>query len=71
MDYEVESFDLKTIVTAASNVAFIMEDIRRFGVCLPFGDRLLGIINYQIERKFALHCRQRGGEALMLFRKSA
>jgi SAM-dependent methyltransferase len=69
--YQLESFDLDKILVAAEMAGLEMIGIRRYGVCLPFGDRLLGPLNYWLEKKWALRCRRRGGEALMLFRKTA
>jgi ubiquinone/menaquinone biosynthesis C-methylase UbiE len=68
-DYRVECFRLKTILAEAGRAGFEPVAVRRFGVCLPFGDRILGRVNYWLERKFALRLDRSGGEALIILRK--
>jgi ubiquinone/menaquinone biosynthesis C-methylase UbiE len=68
-NYRVEGFRLKTILNAALYAGFEPLAIRRFGLCLPFGDRILGRANYWLERKLALRLDRSGGEALIMLRK--
>jgi ubiquinone/menaquinone biosynthesis C-methylase UbiE len=68
-DYRVECFRLKTILAEAGRAGLELIAVRRFGVCLPFGDRIFGRVNYRLERKFALRLNRSGGEALIILRK--
>jgi ubiquinone/menaquinone biosynthesis C-methylase UbiE len=68
-DYRVEGFHLSTILAEAGRAGFEVVAVRRFGVCVPFGDRILGRVNYWLERKFALHLERSGGEALIVLKK--
>jgi SAM-dependent methyltransferase len=68
-NYELESFSLDKILSEANSVGLRVVDVRRFGVCFPFGNRLLGPLNYWIEKNFALRCQRWGGEVLIKFRK--
>jgi len=68
-NYRVEGFSLATVLTEARRAGFERVAMRRFGVCLPFGDRILGRLNYRLEREFALRLDRRGGEALIILRK--
>lgn len=71
VNYVVESFYLKDILDEAKSAGFEVVVIDRFGLCLPFGDRLLGPVNYWLEKKFMARCSSSGGEALILMRKIA
>jgi ubiquinone/menaquinone biosynthesis C-methylase UbiE len=68
-DYRIEGFHLETILAEADRARFELVAIRRFGVCFPFGDRLLGGVNYWLERKLALQLDRNGGEALIILKK--
>jgi ubiquinone/menaquinone biosynthesis C-methylase UbiE len=70
-EYKMESYYLKDIMDQAAAAGLRQIEIRRFGVCLPFGDRLIGKANYWLEKNFAMRCRRNGGEVLILFRKVA
>ena len=69
--YKVHSFYLRDILDEAAASGLRPLEIRRFGVGIPFGDRLMRPVNYRIEKKFALACRRNGGEAVILLRKFA
>jgi ubiquinone/menaquinone biosynthesis C-methylase UbiE len=67
--YAVEGFYLRDILTQANRAGFEPVAIKRFGLCLPFGDRILGRLNYWLERKLALRLSNKGGDVLILLRK--
>lgn len=62
-------FRLADIRNAAANAGFLIVDSRRFGVCLPFGDKLLGRVNFHIEHKYAANMKKLGGEIIIKLRK--
>lgn len=68
--YRVSVYSKADIETAAARAGLTVAALRRFGVCLPFGDKLPWAVNYQLERAWAAKC-GKGGEALFLLRKSA
>jgi len=68
-DYKVHAFSKEDIISTAKAVGFQLADMRRFGVCLPFGDRILGRMNYHIEDTFAKALSNSGGDALFKLRK--
>ncbi|MDF2116072.1 methyltransferase domain-containing protein [Roseiarcaceae bacterium H3SJ34-1] len=68
-DYKVNAFSKDEIISTAKAAGFQLVDMRRFGVCLPFGDRILGRINYHIEEAFAKTLSNSGGDALFKLRK--
>jgi ubiquinone/menaquinone biosynthesis C-methylase UbiE len=68
-DYRVNGFYLSSILADADQAGFDLVEIRRFGLCLPFGDRILGRWNYWLEAKFAHSLSRSGGESLILFKK--
>jgi ubiquinone/menaquinone biosynthesis C-methylase UbiE len=70
-EYKMESYYLRNIIDQAAAAGLRPVEIRRFGVCLPFGDRLIGKANYWLEKSFVMRCRRNGGDALILFRKMA
>jgi ubiquinone/menaquinone biosynthesis C-methylase UbiE len=70
-NYVVESFYLKGILDEAKSAGFEVVTTDRFGLCLPFADRLLSPVNYWLERKFMATRPPSGGEALILLRKTA
>jgi len=69
--YRVCAFSVRDIKAAAAEAGLIWEAERRYGLCLPFGDRLLGRLNYSLENCFATRLTARGAEALILLRKPA
>lgn len=68
--YKFSFYTFEQIVNAAREAGLVVEEVRRFGICIPFGDRLLGKANYWLERTFAASMRSFGGEALFRFRKT-
>jgi ubiquinone/menaquinone biosynthesis C-methylase UbiE len=68
--YKFSFYTLDQIVNAARETGLVVEEVRRFGVCIPFGDRLLGKANYWLERTFATSMRSFGGEAIFRLRKT-
>ena len=62
-DYRVSGFYLASILADADQAGFDLVEIRRFGLCLPFGDRILGRLNYWLETKFAHNLSRSGGES--------
>ena len=68
-EYRVFGFYLSTILSEAERTGFELVDIRRFGLCFPFGDRIFAGLNHRLERLFALKLNRNGGEALLLFKK--
>jgi ubiquinone/menaquinone biosynthesis C-methylase UbiE len=67
--YKGSAYSKKEILIAADKAGFGVEEVRRYGLCIPFGDRLLGKINYWLETKYAERLNERGGEALFKLRK--
>lgn len=68
--YKVSAYSKADIESAAAGAGLDIAALRRFGVCLPFGDKLPWAVNYQLERAWAAKCGN-GGEALFLLQKSA
>jgi len=71
MGHKVSAFSKSKILTLAAAAGFEIEKVRRYGVCLPFGDRILGKMNYKLEAAFAHKLVNSGGEALFKLRKPA
>ena len=69
--YKFSFYTFDQIAKAARNSGFEVEENRRFGLCIPFGDRLLGRANYFLERTFASAMRSFGGEAILRLRKAS
>ncbi|TDX59567.1 ubiquinone/menaquinone biosynthesis C-methylase UbiE [Methylosinus sp. sav-2] len=67
--YKVEAFSKDEILAAGSAAGFELAEMRRYGICLPFGDRILHQINYLLEAAYAGKLSKRGGEALFKLRK--
>ena len=67
--YKVSAYTKKEIVTAAYEAGFEIEEIRRYGLCVPFGDRLLGKMNHWLEANYADKLTGSGGDALFKLRK--
>jgi len=68
--YKVASYSSNDSEVAARKAGLENQVVRRFCVCLPFGDKLPLAINYLLERTFAAKC-GKGGDALFLLRKPA
>ena len=68
-DYKVHAFSKEEIISTAEAAGFQLADMRRFGMCLPFGDRILGKLNFHIEEAFAKKLTNNGGDALFKLRK--
>jgi len=69
MPYKISPFSKDEILAAAATAGFEFAEMRRYGLCLPFGDRILGQINHRLEAAYAETLSKRGGEALFKFRK--
>lgn len=54
---------------AASNAGFEIVAERRFGVCVPFGDRLLGRLNHWLESHYAERMTASGGDIVLKLRR--
>ncbi|MEO5705661.1 MAG: class I SAM-dependent methyltransferase [Alteraurantiacibacter sp.] len=67
----IHFFRVSEITEAARRAGFALEHEERFGVQLPFGDKLLGPGNFVIERMFGRDIGRFGGEAVLVFRKAA
>jgi len=67
--YKVSAYSKEEILIAAYKAGFELAELRRYGLCMPFGDRLLGRINYFLEATYAERLTQSGGEALFKLRK--
>jgi ubiquinone/menaquinone biosynthesis C-methylase UbiE len=67
--YKGTAYSKREILAAASKAGFELEEVRRYGLCLPFGDRLFGKINCWLETKYADRLTERGGEAIFKLRK--
>lgn len=67
--YKVTTFSKNEILAAAATAGFELAEMRRYGLCLPFGDRILGQINHRLEEAYAETLSERGGEALFKLRK--
>jgi ubiquinone/menaquinone biosynthesis C-methylase UbiE len=67
--YKIHAYSKEEILTAAHKAGFKLEEVRRYGCCVPFGDRLLGKMNYWLEAKYAERLTERGGDALFKLRK--
>jgi len=65
----IHYFDLASIEAAAVRAGFRMVAVRRFGVALPFGDKLLGRLNYWVERHFGRAATRHGSDAILLFER--
>lgn len=64
-------FRLCDLRRAATEAGFEIIAERRFGVCLPFGDRLLGRLNHRIETRYAERMARSGGEIVLKLRRPA
>jgi ubiquinone/menaquinone biosynthesis C-methylase UbiE len=62
-------FRLGELRRAAMNAGFEIVAERRFGVCVPFGDRLLGRLNHLIESRYAERMTWWGGEVVLKLRR--
>jgi ubiquinone/menaquinone biosynthesis C-methylase UbiE len=69
--YRVTTFSKNEIIAGAIRAGFEVVETRRYGVCLPFGDRILGRINHRLEEAYAETLTRTGGEALFKLRKTA
>jgi len=67
--YKLSSYQLSQLLGAATANGFEIAGMRRFGICLPFGDRLLGRWNYRLEAAFAANISRRGGEVVLKLRR--
>lgn len=67
--HRIHFFSIPQIVAAAEAAGFRTVAVRRFGVCFPFGDKLLGKVNYGLERRFARGATSHGGDAVMIFER--
>jgi cyclopropane fatty-acyl-phospholipid synthase-like methyltransferase len=67
--HQIHYFDIPAIEAAAARAGFRTVAVRRFGVALPFGDRLLGRLNHWVERRFARGATRHGGDAVLIFER--
>jgi 2-polyprenyl-3-methyl-5-hydroxy-6-metoxy-1,4-benzoquinol methylase len=67
--YKVSAFSKGEILAVATACGFEVAEVQRYGLCLPFGDRLLKEINYGLEAAYAHKLKKTGGEALFKLRK--
>lgn len=67
--YKVSAYSKHDILVAAGKAGFEVADLRRYGLCLPFGDRVLGSVNHQLEVRYAEALTRSGGDALVKLRK--
>jgi hypothetical protein len=63
------SYSREEIISCAFKAGLELEEVRRYGLCIPFGDRIFGRINYRLEAKYAEKLTERGGESIFKFRK--
>ena len=63
-------FRLSEIQSAVARTGFDVVEARRFGVCLPFGDKLLGRLNFLTERRYAAQMHRFGGEVVLKIRRT-
>ena len=62
-------YRLASLRRAAAIAGLEVAAERRFGVCVPFGDRLLGRANYWLEARCAARMRGCGGEIVLKLRR--
>jgi len=67
--HRVVQYRLGDLVRLADRSGFAVTRVRRYGVCLPFGDRWAGRLNYHIERSLARRLSRSGGEAVLELRR--
>lgn len=67
--YKVTAYSKHEILTAATTAGFDLAEMRRYGLSLPFGDRILGRLNYRFEKAYAEKLTKRGAEVLLKLRK--
>ncbi len=68
--HQIHYFDIAAIEAAAAKAGFRTVAIRRFGIALPFGDKLLGRLNHWVERRFARGAARNGGDAVLIFERN-
>jgi len=69
--HRIHFFSIPEIVAVAKASGFHTVAVRRFGICFPFGDKLLGKLNYGLERRFARGATRHGGDAVLIFERDA
>lgn len=67
--HQIHYFDIPSIEAVAAKAAFRTAAVRRFGVALPFGDKLLGRLNHWVESRFARGATRHGGDAVLIFER--
>lgn len=67
--HRIHFFSIEEIVAVAEAAGFRTVAVRRFGLCFPFGDKLLGKLNYELERRFARGATRHGGDAVLIFER--
>jgi cyclopropane fatty-acyl-phospholipid synthase-like methyltransferase len=67
--HQIHYFDIPSIEAAAAKAGFRTVAVRRFGVALPFGDKLLGRLNHWVERRFGRGAARNGGDAVLIFER--
>jgi 2-polyprenyl-3-methyl-5-hydroxy-6-metoxy-1,4-benzoquinol methylase len=68
--HHIHYFKLADVEAAAAKAGFRTVAVRRFGVALPFGDKLLGRLNYWIEHRLARFTARIGGDAVLIFERA-
>ena len=69
--HRIHFFSIPEITAVAEAAGFRTVTVRRFGVCFPFGDKILGKLNFQLERRFARAAVRKGGDAVLVFERIA
>lgn len=69
--HRIHYFDVPEIVEAAKGAGFELTAERRFGVGIPFGDKLLGPLNHLLESRLASMTGKRGSDAVLIFQRAA
>jgi cyclopropane fatty-acyl-phospholipid synthase-like methyltransferase len=67
--HQIHYFDIPSIEAAAAKAGFRRVAVRRFGVALPFGDKLLGRLNQRVEHRFARGATRHGSDAVLIFER--
>lgn len=68
--HKIHYFTIPAIEAAARAAGFRTVAVRRFGVALPFGDKLLGRFNHWIEHRLARGAKSWGGDAVLIFERA-
>ena len=69
--YRIKHFSHRDIESACADAGLRIAAIRRYAVGLPFGDRLWGWGNYQLERVFQSWADAHGAEAIYILKSDA